>query len=700
MKDIPITERAKIATINFIFYIAAIALSSAFLSTALLRIEAFKKMINIFPGFTKLLSFVQYYGFIITGGIIGLCILCKMRRNLLKALWLTIKAPFHLFGIGINKSKKMQQEKSLNKIQEIIHQEEKAPYSLIVPLDLLPENTGYRENKVLSNVQYEDAVKRAFKRIGLMNEEDIQEVRVKAVKEGPQAVQITITVPDGTTISKIRNESEDLMHAFSVPSIQITPARAGMINIVLFFEQRRFVVLKDILKDAKVQAHIKRAKLPIVIGVNPIGEPICIDLAEEPHLLVAGTTGSGKSVFDEQALITLLMAKSPKELKLVLIDPKIVELDAFKEFPHTLRVATEPRDSAILLKEMCREMDRRYAYMGKKNCRNIDQFYSKYPWQKEELPLIVILIDELADLMTVAKNEVESSILRIVQKARAAGIHLITATQRPSVDVVTGLIKANLPGRIVFQLNSAADYRTILDKGIQTELMGKGDGIADISKERGYVRFQSPSVGLTENEREQAIERIRNFWIEWIKKQSNEAEKTDSIAIYRKEDENHRESFFVSKAIEKDHELVFKHGSGRLIEKLVPASDFSEGTSVEEDEYEEFDTFQREEKDDLFEDTEDENSDPDVYIRLQILHKIRKEKNKQKGQVIIYAPSSNELTRELGIRKSTVLEHYNDMLKEKILEKHVNRRYIIVASDEDIEQLIESQEKMLQFINE
>ena len=246
------------------------------------------------------------------------------------------------------------------------------------------------------------------------------------------------------------------------------------------------------------------------------------------------------------------MTRTPKELKLILVDPKIVELDAFKQFPHTIRVVTEPKQAASALKEACREMDRRYAYMGQKNCRNIVQFYNKHPQLKEELPLILIIIDELADLMTTSKSEVEPSILRIVQKARAAGIHLITATQRPSVDIVTGVIKANLPSRVVFALNSSADYRTVLDNGIQTELMGKGDGIANITKERGYLRFQSPSVGIDENDREQAIEKIRIFWDDWIR-QNDGAQKVNTAP----------EPIYMSKIVEKYQESSKNEQIGR-----------------------------------------------------------------------------------------------------------------------------------------
>jgi len=245
-------------------------------------------------------------------------------------------------------------------------------------------------------------------------------------------------------------------------------------------ESREGVVLQQVLSSNEFSD--KRKQLPLALGVDIAGRPVVTDLAKMPHLLVAGTTGSGKSVSVNAMICSLLMTHGPDELRMILVDPKMLELSVYDDIPHLLvPVVTNPHKAAKALAWAVYEMERRYQLMSDAKVRNLDGYNKAVAKQKdgeaEHLPFIVIVIDELADLMMVAGKEVEQAICRIAQKARAAGLHLILATQRPSVDVITGLIKANLPSRISFQVSSKIDSRTILDQMGAEQLLGSGDSL-------------------------------------------------------------------------------------------------------------------------------------------------------------------------------------------------------------------------------
>ncbi|MDX8395662.1 MAG: FtsK/SpoIIIE domain-containing protein, partial [Mariprofundaceae bacterium] len=235
------------------------------------------------------------------------------------------------------------------------------------------------------------------------------------------------------------------------------------------------------------------------------GQPVVADLAKMPHLLVAGTTGSGKSVSINSMICSLLMTHTPKTLKMILVDPKMLELSVYDDIPHLLvPVVTSPHKAAKALAWAVFEMERRYKLMSEAKVRNIDGYNKAIADDAEYLPYIVIVIDELADLMMVAGKEVEQSICRIAQKARAAGLHLVLATQRPSVDVITGLIKANLPSRISFQVSSKIDSRTILDQMGGEQLLGHGDSLfmsggRDLNRVHGAFVSDGEVVGLAEH---------------------------------------------------------------------------------------------------------------------------------------------------------------------------------------------------------
>jgi S-DNA-T family DNA segregation ATPase FtsK/SpoIIIE len=262
--------------------------------------------------------------------------------------------------------------------------------------------------------------------------------------------------------------------------------------------------LRSILESKQWSGN--RSPLPIGIGQDISGDSMVASLDKMPHVLVAGQTGSGKSIMINSLLCSLLYRNSPSDMKLILVDPKQVELNLYNDIPHLLTpVITQPEKCISALKWAVAEMERRYSTLAEKGKRNIAEFNALK--NEEEMPYIVIVIDELADLMMVAARDVESLIVRLAQKARATGIHLVLATQRPSVDVITGLIKANIPARIAFTTTSQVDSRTILDQAGAEKLLGKGDMLfttPDISKPR---RIQG--VLIEEKEVKQITDHIR-----------------------------------------------------------------------------------------------------------------------------------------------------------------------------------------------
>jgi S-DNA-T family DNA segregation ATPase FtsK/SpoIIIE len=313
------------------------------------------------------------------------------------------------------------------------------------------------------------------------------EGRVEAVKPGPVVIQFEFELAAGTKVSKVVALQDDLARSMAAPSIRVAGNIPGKnaIGIELPNEEREMVFMRQVLasKDFADKKHL----LPMALGVDIAGQPVVADLAKMPHLLVAGTTGSGKSVSVNTMICSLLMKYTPQDLRLIMVDPKMLELSMYDDIPHLLvPVVTNPNKAAKALAWAVFEMERRYRLMSETRVRNIAGFNKVAAKNKkdglegetaEHMPYIVILIDELADLMMVAGKEVEQSICRLAQKARAAGIHLILATQRPSVDVITGLIKANLPSRLAFQVSSKIDSRTILDQMGAEQLLGHGDAL-------------------------------------------------------------------------------------------------------------------------------------------------------------------------------------------------------------------------------
>ncbi|HYA13884.1 MAG TPA: DNA translocase FtsK 4TM domain-containing protein, partial [Syntrophales bacterium] len=367
------------------------------------------------------------------------------------------------------------------------------------------------------------------------------EGKVVEVKPGPLITMYELEPAAGVKITKITNLSDDLALALRAPSIRIIAPIPGkaVIGIEIPNNEREPVHLKDVLdNDAFLESQFK---LPIALGEDIVGTPVITDLTRMPHLLIAGTTGSGKSVSLNAMICSILFKAPPDDAKFLMIDPKRLELSAYEGIPHLLHpVVVDPKKASQVLKWAVEEMERRYKIiveLGVKNIEAYNKLIGKKPKEKiiqsdgingkqdkdvpVKLPFIIIIIDELADLMMVAQRNVEESLARLAQMARAAGIHLILATQRPSVDVITGVIKANFPTRISFQVSSKVDSRTILDQLGAENLLGFGDMLYMPPGTSKLVRIHGPYVS------EKEIERIVDF----LKKQAMPAY-DESISEY------------------------------------------------------------------------------------------------------------------------------------------------------------------------
>ena len=320
------------------------------------------------------------------------------------------------------------------------------------------------------------------------------EAKVVSVIPGPVVTRFEIQPAPGTKASKITNIAQDIARSLAVMSVRVVEVIPGksVVGIEIPNTNRKMVRLTEILSSETF--HNSTSPLSMALGHDIAGKPIVVDLAKMPHLLVAGTTGSGKSVGLNAMLLSLLFKSDPEAVRLIMIDPKILELSVYEGIPHLLTpVITDMTDASNGLRWCVAEMDRRYKLMSEMGVRGLAAFNQKVaeanaagtplldPFNEEEevpleeLPSIVVVVDEFADMIMIVGKKVEHLIARIAQKARAAGIHLILATQRPSVDVITGLIKANVPSRIAFQVSSKIDSRTILDQGGAEQLLGAGD---------------------------------------------------------------------------------------------------------------------------------------------------------------------------------------------------------------------------------
>jgi S-DNA-T family DNA segregation ATPase FtsK/SpoIIIE len=327
----------------------------------------------------------------------------------------------------------------------------------------------------------------------------------------------------GTKVSKITALANDLALATEAPTGQIRieapiPGR-NLVGIEIPNRSLELVTLRTMLASSTMQK--AKSKLTMALGLDVSGNPVVADLAKMPHVLIAGTTGSGKSVLINAIIASLLYRASPSEVKFILVDPKRVEFTAYNGIPHLLTpVIVEPEKILSALKWAMNEMDRRYKLFAERGVRNIDGYNELSGFQA--LPFIVIIIDELADLMMFAPVEVEDSIARLAQMARATGIHLIIATQRPSVNVITGLIKANIPARIAFNVSSMIDSRVILDMPGAEKLLGRGDMLYIPPDQAKPTRIQGAYVSEKEVKRLVDFIKSKNIPVEYTEEVLNQ----------------------------------------------------------------------------------------------------------------------------------------------------------------------------------
>ncbi len=329
------------------------------------------------------------------------------------------------------------------------------------------------------------------------------DIQVMNVKLGPVVTLFEILPAAGIKINTIINLADDISRSMGVGAVRIAQIYGTQyLGVEVPNDQRETVTIRELLSNDNFKN--TSSKIPICIGKDISGSIEVIDLSKTPHLLVAGTTGSGKSVFINTLLASILYKFSPEDLRLILIDPKMLELSVYNDIAHLLTpVVTEPKKAILALKWVCKEMERRYSLMNEENTRSLEGYNQK---AIEKLPYIVVFIDEMADLMMTAGKEVEHYVQRLAQMARACGIHLVMATQRPSVDIITGSIKANFPSRISFQVASKYDSRTVLGEIGAEQLLGNGDML--MSKNGGnIIRYQSAFI--SDNEVNKLIKEIK-----------------------------------------------------------------------------------------------------------------------------------------------------------------------------------------------
>jgi len=348
--------------------------------------------------------------------------------------------------------------------------------------------------------------------------------KVLKIHLGPSVTKYEIEPKQGIKLSRITGLADDLALALAAKDIRIEAPIPGKAAVGIEVPNREvaMVSLREVLGAESVQSDSDR--LLVALGRSISGETVTAKLNKMPHVLVAGSTGSGKSVCINGMIVSILMRARPDEVRLMMIDPKMVELNVYNGIPHLLApVVTDPKKAAQALKQVVSEMERRYEIFSQNGARNIEGYNALIDKMNAEekvhqrLPYIVVIVDELADLMMVASNEVEDAIMRLAQMARAAGIHMVIATQRPSVDIITGVIKANIPSRIAFSVSSATDSRTILDTGGADKLLGRGDMLLLGNGMNKSVRVQGAFLS------DEEVEKVVNHVISQQKAQYVEA---------------------------------------------------------------------------------------------------------------------------------------------------------------------------------
>jgi len=369
-------------------------------------------------------------------------------------------------------------------------------------------------------------------------------VKVIGIEPGPVITQYELELAPGIKVSRVISLSDDIAMALKAPSVRIVAPIPGRdsVGVEVPNTKKTIVRLRGLLGERPPD---KIGIIPVYLGRDAQGEPLVADLTEMPHLLIAGATGAGKSVCINSVILSILMSQHPDDVKLLLVDPKMVELSAYKDMPHLVcPVVTDMKKAATILEWACVQMDSRYDFLSAANVRHISRYNKLGPKGlrdrlgvphdaeveiPDKMPYIIIIIDELADLMMVAAKDIETSITRLAQKSRAVGLHLVLATQRPSVDVITGLIKSNLPVRLSFKVSSKIDSRTILDQNGAEKLLGRGDMLFSPPATAKLVRAQGTYVS------DEEIRRVVDF-----AKDQRRPDYDDELVDWKKADSDER----------------------------------------------------------------------------------------------------------------------------------------------------------------
>lgn len=365
--------------------------------------------------------------------------------------------------------------------------------------------TKQRENEQI-NSEILEQLRFAFKRVKITD----KELKIIDVLQGSTLIKVQMEIPQNVNYQNIQKNLKNIQASVGNENISIEIGdKPDTINILLPRINRDTVYLRSVLESEEFQKYSNGAELPFILGENTNGEFLFGCLAELKHLLISGATGSGKSVFLNILLVCLLLSVPPEMMSLYLVDPKEVEFSNYDGFPQVNEIITSPQEAVALVSSLCREMDNRYKILARAKVRNIQQYNNK---NEERMPYIVCVIDEYADLMMTDEG-VEKHIVRLSQKARACGIHLVLATQKPISDIVTSVLKSNLPSTISFRLKTNTDYITVFGKGIPYNLLGKGDGVARLEgQHKEYERFQTPIITLDEDEEESIYEKLKDLF--------------------------------------------------------------------------------------------------------------------------------------------------------------------------------------------
>lgn len=386
-------------------------------------------------------------------------------------------------------------------ISEVVRTKPKQTGSLI---DYLP--LGHRTNQKENEQKLEQNLNEAFKKVGLIKGYGL---KIQKLQNGATLKKVTFAMMEGLKLSDIENRKKDIQAELGLKGLSVEQGSdPGTAAVLIPQEKRSKVFLRDLMESDNFKKFCTGNDLPFLVGVDAVGEVIMDCLTRVKHILLAGQTGSGKSVWLNQFILTLLMLKKPEEMRMYLIDPKIIELSIFEPYPHVAEVITEAEKAVLLMAQLVEEMNNRYKEFAKVKARNIKQYNAK---EAKKMDYIVVIFDEFTDLiMTV--QQIKDHVIMLAQKARACGIHLILCTQRPEVKIVDGLLKSNLPSRIVFTLKSQHDYATVLDNKPAFKLLGRGDGVAEIEGMEEQLRFQGCLIADGDEETDGVINKIADVW--------------------------------------------------------------------------------------------------------------------------------------------------------------------------------------------